>query len=125
MIQLRKWYGRNRLGKRTREKQRERVLRKFANMRAAKERKRMERLENEISLADGTVGTTAKTRRAKPLFVITVRCRDGGVVKLPIHETPWGTLSVSATDAGKRIACLIGNYRPASDHIARAGQQPC
>lgn len=83
--------------------------RKFANMRAAKKRKRLARNEAEPTLSD--TSHTYVPRRVSPLFTITIRCRDGAVERLRIYEGPFG-LSVSPTLAGRKIAAVLGNYRP-------------
>lgn len=82
---------------------------KFANMRAAKEHKRLARLARDEPPPD--LSHTYMPRTTPPLFVVSIRCRDGERVSLPIHETPHG-LSVSATLAGRKVACVIANYRP-------------
>jgi len=99
---------------------------KFANMRAAKERKRLERLAEPTPAlcpmceAHGAGPCSVCDRAAsyqpapiKPLFVITIRCtRDGVSAKLLIHHTSRG-LRPSATMAGRKIATLLANYWPA------------
>lgn len=83
---------------------------KFSNMRAAKERKRLARLSAEITLPDTShVFTPASL---KPLFVLTIRCRDGAVERLRIYHGPHG-LSPSPTRAALKIATVLTYYRPA------------
>jgi hypothetical protein len=79
-------------------------------MRAAKERKRIELLSLPDAMPD--MAHVAAPSKVKPLFVVTVRCRDGETVKMRIHEGPHG-LTISGTDAGKRVAAIVKNYRPA------------
>jgi hypothetical protein len=85
------------------------AVRKFANMRAAKERKRIERLSLSLVLPDTSHLVAPKC--ARPLFTITIRCRDGAVERLRIYERPFG-LSISPTMVGRKIAAAVGNYRP-------------
>lgn len=82
---------------------------KFANMRAAKERKRIDRLALPDVMPD--LSHVPQPKKLSPLFVVTIRCRDGERVRIPIHETPWG-LSVSATAVSKRVATVLREYRP-------------
>jgi hypothetical protein len=84
---------------------------KFANMRAAKERKRLERLASEDVVPDMSHVWTPKA--LLPLFTVTIRCRDGASASLRIHEGAWGGLSISPTLAGRKVACVLANYRPA------------
>ena len=83
---------------------------KFAAMRAAKERKRLARLSAEPTMPD-TAHAYDPAPRA-PLFVITIRCHDGERVRLPIHHGLDG-LRPSATLAAKKIAAVLTHYRPA------------
>lgn len=83
--------------------------RKFSNMRAAKERKRFAGAFAEPVLPDASAVPLPK--RAKPLFVVTVRCRDGEAVRLPVHEGLFG-LMPSATAAARKIAAVLTHYRP-------------
>jgi hypothetical protein len=85
--------------------------RKFANMRAAKERKRLARAA-AAEVMPPRAPSCPMPRTAKPLFVITVRCRDGESVRLKIRESVHG-LMPSASLAGKKIAAIVANYRPA------------
>lgn len=86
---------------------------KFATMRAAKERKRLERLALAASLPD--MRACYVPPRSKPLFVITIRCVPDGVVeRLRIYEGVLGAgLTPSATCVGRKIAAVIAHYRPA------------
>ena len=85
-------------------------------MRAAKERKRMERALRDEPMPDCSHVIIPKA--ARPLFVVTIKCRDGEKVVLPIHKTSWGSLSISPTLAGKKVACVLANYRPAKQIAA-------
>lgn len=84
---------------------------KMAAMRAAKERKRLVRLAAEPTLPD-----TAHTYRPPPLaplFVVTIRCRDGERVQLRLFENLHGRgLTPSATLAARKIAAVLTHYRP-------------
>lgn len=83
---------------------------KFANMRAAKERKRLARLSAERTMPD--MAHVYDPKPSAPLFVITIRCRDGARERLRIYERDGG-LSISATMAGRKIAAAVAHYRPA------------
>lgn len=80
-----------------------------ANQRAAKECKRLARVAREEPMP--ATAHCVMPPRLGPLFVVTVRCRDGARVRLPIHELPNG-LSISPTLAGRKIAAILANYRP-------------
>jgi hypothetical protein len=84
--------------------------RKFSNMRAAKERKRIARLSAEITLPD--IAHLFDPTPVKPLFIVTIRCRDGAVERLRIYHGPHG-LSPSPTKAARKIATVLTHYRPA------------
>ncbi len=86
------------------------INKKFANMRAAKERKRMARAFADVPMPD--TSHVLEIKPAKPLFVVTIRCRDGETVKLRIHDGPHG-LTMSPTMAGRKVAAVLANYRPA------------
>ena len=83
--------------------------RKFANMRAAKERKRIEGLSAEPVMPD--MAHVYWPKPTKPLFVVTVRCRDGEFVRIKIHDG-LSALAPSPTEVLRRIGCVIKNYRP-------------
>ena len=103
---------------------------KFAAMRAAKERLRQERATAPLMCPMCKIHgggpclqcdhlnrrrgkTTVDTvRAARPLFVITIRCRDGAVERVRVHEGLHG-LHPAATTVGRQIAAVLGNYRPA------------
>jgi len=80
-------------------------------MRAAKERKRIERLALPDVLPDTS---HCKMPAAKPSgFELTIRCLDDGVkVKLRTVRDPWGGLTVSPTLAGRKVAAVLANYLP-------------
>ncbi len=80
-----------------------------ANQRAAKECRRMERAAREDHAPESSV--TIPPKPVPPLFVISIRCRDGERVTLPIRETPFG-LSTSATLAAQKIFHILSKYRP-------------
>lgn len=91
-----------------------RARRKFANMRAAKARKRMEALANPLDPAE-ELPTTAFDQRqpARSGFRVTVTCLDDGVRSgFVAQRMPWGGLSVSPTIAGRRVATTLLNYLP-------------
>ena len=83
-----------------------------ANQRAAKERKRIACAFRDEPMPD--TSHVKMPRASPPLFTVTVRCCDGESVALRIHKTPWGKLSVSPTLAGRKIAAILTNYRPAA-----------
>ena len=78
-------------------------------MRAAKERIRMDRADREEPMPD--LSHVTMPRHAAPLFVVSIRCRDGQRVTLPISETPHG-LSISATLAAQKVFHVLSKYRP-------------
>jgi hypothetical protein len=82
----------------------------FARKRAAKERKRLARVAREEPWPD--VSHVARPASTPPLFIVTIRCRDGASCSMRIHETPHG-LTISPTLAGRKVACVLANYRPA------------
>ena len=71
---------------------------------------RLERAAREELMPDTSAAWKGKA--AAPLFVVTIRCRDGASVRLRVHELPWG-LSVSPTLAGRKVAAVLKHYRPA------------
>lgn len=81
----------------------------FAKMRAAKERKRLERAAREEQMPDVS---SVPCVRPRPLFVVTIKCRDGESVRLPVSEGPFG-LMPSASVVARKVACVLRNYRPA------------
>lgn len=83
--------------------------RKFANMRAAKERKRMAAAFAEPEMPDAS--HVIDPEPAKPLFVVTIRCSDGESVRLKLFDGPFG-LFPPATLAQRKIGCVLKNYRP-------------
>jgi hypothetical protein len=85
-------------------------VRKFANMRAAKERKRLARLSAEVARPD--LSHVPRPRRPIPLFVVTIRCRDGESVALRVHDFPERLLP-SPTAVAKKVAAVLTHYRPA------------
>lgn len=88
-----------------------RHLRKRANQRAAKERKRLERAGREEVMSDTS---HVRLPRQKPNgFRVTITCLDDGVrASFMAARTPWGTLSVSPTLAGRKVAAVLANYLP-------------
>jgi hypothetical protein len=90
--------------------------RMFAAMRAAKERKRLERAFAEP--ADVDISHAYKPGRIRSGFRVTIRCLDDGAcVGFMAARTPYG-LTVSPTAAGRKVACVLGNYAPANAHHA-------
>lgn len=83
---------------------------KRRNQRAAKERLRLARAAMPVAMPD--TSHTPKVARLKPLFVVTVRCRDGESVKIKLYENPWDGLSPSATSAAQKVAMILKKYRP-------------
>lgn len=84
---------------------------KRRNQRAAKERLRLERAARPEPMRDSTAAR--KPARPRPLFIITITCRDGATERLRIYENLWGGLNLSATRAGRQIAAVVRHYRPA------------
>jgi len=84
--------------------------RKFANMRAAKERLRLARLTAPSQLPDSSA--TYHPAPLKPLFVVTIRCRDGERVRLLVREGAHGLIP-SPTAVARKVAALLTHYRPA------------
>lgn len=85
--------------------------RKFARMRAAKERIQVERAARDEPLPDTSHVVFPKSKPSG--FEITIRCLDDGeTVKLRTVRLPWG-LSISPTAVGRRVACVVANYLPA------------
>jgi hypothetical protein len=85
---------------------------KFAAMRAAKERKRLAALTAPVEMPD--TSHAYQPPHPKPLFVITIRCRDGAFERVRIYDGIFG-LSPSATAAARKVAAVLANYRPAPE----------
>lgn len=85
---------------------------KFANMRAAKECKRMARLTAPVEMPD--TSRAYQPPRLKPLFVVTIRCCDGAFERVRIYDGLFG-LSPSATAVAKKVAAVLANYRPTQE----------
>lgn len=89
--------------------------RKFANMRAAKERKRIERANAPDAMPDVSRCYVPKVKPLKAAltgFIVTIKCReDGESVRLSIARGPFG-LTTSPTLAGRKVAAVLANYRP-------------
>jgi hypothetical protein len=81
---------------------------RFAKMRAAKERKRMERVYHEEVMPDVR---KMPYSRPRPLFVVTIKCRDGETARCDVFDGPFG-VTPSASIVARKIACIIRNYRP-------------
>ena len=112
--QLRKHYATNR------KRNRERVLKKFAAMRAAKERKRIERANAEPAMPDlSHCPKMPKLKRSG--FRVTVECIDDGArASFLALRTPFG-LTVSPTLAGRKVACVLREYMPSALLTPAAG----
>ena len=80
-------------------------------MRAAKERLRIERANDEPVMPD-TSG--CYVTKAKPSgFRVSVTCLDDGErVSFVTHRGPFG-LTMSATDCARKVASVLKNYSPA------------
>lgn len=90
-----------------------RHFRKRANQRAAKERKRIERVAREEIYPD-TSSSFAPSRKPGG-FRVTVEClEDGERVSFTSRWRPFGNdeLSISPTLAGRKVAAILANYRP-------------
>jgi hypothetical protein len=87
---------------------------KLANFRAAKERKRIERAMREDVMPDTS---HVRIPRIKPSgFRVTIECLDDGErVSFTSSRLPWG-LSISATEAGRKVSCVLANYQPAPSY---------
>lgn len=108
--QLRKHYAANR--KRSREKR----ARMFANMRAAKDRKRIERLSSYPEIPD--MSHVEIPRPAASGFRITVECLDDGErASFTAVRLPWG-LAISPTAAGRKVARVLKEYLPGKAHTS-------
>lgn len=81
----------------------------FAKMRAAKERKRLERAARDEPMPEVPVIPYARPR---PLFVVTIKCRDGETARCQLFDAPFG-LVPSASVVAQKVACVLRNYRPA------------
>ena len=101
--QFRKHYAANR------KRNRDRACKKFAQMRAAKERLRIERANAEPQMPD--TSHCEPMPKLKPRgFEVIVRCLDDGArSSFRALRTPFG-LSVSPTLAGRRVACVMREY---------------
>lgn len=86
--------------------------RKFRNMRAAKERKRLERAFREEPMPD--TSHCYVPPKSKPSgFRITITCLDDGErVSITTLRGPFG-LTHSATNIARRVACILIHYVPA------------
>lgn len=112
--QLRKHYAANR------KRNREGRAKKFAQMRAAKERKRIERANTEPQMPD--LSHCVPPPKLKPSgFEVTVRCLDDGArASFRALRLPWG-LSISPTLAGRKVACVLREYLPTALLTPAAG----
>ena len=82
---------------------------RFARMRAAKERIRIERLMADI-LPDSSGCYIPKSKPSG--FRVSITCLDDGErVSFITHRGPFG-LTISATDCGRRVSCILLNYQP-------------
>jgi hypothetical protein len=81
---------------------------KFANMRAAKERIRIARVARDDVRPDTS---HVVLPRLKPSgFRVSITCLDDGErVSFTASRLPWG-LSVSPTSAGRRVSAVLANY---------------
>ena len=112
--QLRKHYAANR------KRNREGRAKKFAQMRAAKERKRIERATADPQMPD--LSHCVPPPKLKPSgFEVTVRCLDDGArASFRALRLPWG-LSISPTLAGRKVACVLREYLPTALLTPAAG----
>lgn len=85
--------------------------RKFANMRAAKERKRLARVAREEPLPD--LSHCPPMPQGKPSgFRVSITCIDDGErVSFVAARGPFG-LTVSPSLAGRKVAAVLANYTP-------------
>lgn len=88
-----------------------RHLRKRSNQRAAKERKRQARVARPESMPDTSHAVLPVLKPSG--FRVTITCLDDGErVSFTAQRGPWG-LTVSPTMAGRKVAAVLANYRPA------------
>lgn len=93
-------------------------FKKRANQRAAKERKRIERVMTEPVLPDASHVVEPKPRKSG--FRITIECLDDGEkASFTTARGPHGLL-ISATDCGRRVSSVIANYVPLERGMKRA-----
>lgn len=89
---------------------------KFRAMRAAKERKRIERAQRDEPMPD--VSHVIFPPGKPSGFRVSITCLDDGErVSFTAHRTPWGSLSVSPTLAGRKVACVLKHYRELTPHF--------
>lgn len=95
---------------------------RFARMRAAKERIRLERLARDEPMPDTS---HVVTPRIKPSgFRVTIQCLDDGErVSFTATRLPWG-LSISPTLAGRKVATVLRHYLPRSQLSTLSSQIP-
>ena len=91
------------------------VARRFkqrAQMRAAKERKRLARVAREEPMPDTS---HVCVHRGKPSgFRVVITCLDDGErVQFTAARSPWGALLISPTLAGRKVAAVLQHYTPA------------
>ena len=107
--QLRKHYAANR------KRNRERACKKFAQMRAAKERKRIERANTEPVMPDLS-HCQPPPKLGSSGFEVIVRCLDDGARSyFRALRTPFG-LTISPTLAGRKVACVLREYTAITSH---------
>lgn len=83
---------------------------RFARMRAAKERIRIERLTAEIPLPDSSGCYVPKVKPSG--FRVSIACLDDGErVSFITHRGPFG-LTISPTTCARRVAMILKNYSP-------------
>lgn len=70
-----------------------------------------EKREAYLAAFEEPIGSMVKV--STPLFMVTIRCRDGARGSLAVRELPWG-LSISPTLVGRKIAAILRHYRPAA-----------
>ncbi len=86
--------------------------RMFAAKRAAKERKRMDRVNRDEPEPD--LSHTPQPGRVASGFRVTIKCLDDGErVSFTAARTPFG-LTISPTAAGRKVAAVLANYTPTS-----------
>ena len=89
-----------------------RHVRKRANQREAKERRRVARLTAELIMPDTSHVRCPRARASG--FRIQITCLDDGErVSFTATRTPWDDLSVSPTLAGRKVATVLREYQPA------------
>jgi hypothetical protein len=106
---MRTHYAKNKSGRNKRAE-------KFARMRAAKERKRIERanapIDADALMAESVLCSASGIKTKRGGFRITIECLDDGEkASFTTALGPFG-LTLSPTLCGRRVSCLLTHYLP-------------